>query len=130
MRGALLALALLLCACGGAYPGGGYAAPAYRRISASEARAIMESGEDFILLDARTEPEFAARRIEGAALMPYSEIAARAALELPDKGAVILVYCQAGRRSELAARALVAMGYTQVFDFGGIADWPYGTVSP
>ena len=121
-------LALLLCACGGVHPGGGYAAPVYRRIPAAEAREIMESGEDFILLDVRTESEFMARRIEGAVLMPYSEIAARAALELPDKGAVILVYCQGGRRSEIAARALVAMGYTQVFDFGGISDWPYGTV--
>ena len=90
---------------------------------------MMESVDDFILLDVRTEEEFRENRIGGAILIPDYEISARAGLELPDKDAVILIYCRSGRRSENAARELADMGYTNVYDFGGIIDWPYETAS-
>jgi rhodanese-related sulfurtransferase len=38
------------------------------------------------------------------------------------------VYCRTGRRSAIAAETLTGMGYTQVFDLGGIQSWPYDTV--
>ena len=104
-------------------------AAVYQRISASEANRMMQELTDFILLDVRTEGEFRRRRIEGAILIPDTEIQRRAVRELPDKSRVILVYCQGGVRSERAARALINMGYLNVFDFGGIASWPYETVS-
>ncbi|MCL1792653.1 MAG: rhodanese-like domain-containing protein [Oscillospiraceae bacterium] len=100
----------------------------YRKISAEEAREMMESSESYILLDVRTEEEYRENRIGGAMLLPDYEITKRAELELPDKNAVILVYCRSGRRSENAARELAEMGYTNVYDFGGIFDWPYETV--
>ena len=101
----------------------------YRKISAEEAREIMESSENYILLDVRTEEEYKEARIAGAVLIPDFEITERAESELPDKNAIILVYCRSGRRSENAARKLVGMGYTNIYDFGGILDWPYETVS-
>ncbi|MCL2293548.1 MAG: rhodanese-like domain-containing protein [Spirochaetes bacterium] len=97
----------------------------YRRISASEARKMMQELKEYIILDVRTEVEFAQRRIPGAVLIPHAEIRNRAEKELPDKNMVILVHCQLGRRSENAARKLVSMGYVNVYDFGGLADWPY-----
>ena len=69
------------------------------------------------------------QRLEGAILIPDYEIRIRAEKELPDKNAIILIYCRSGRRSELAAVELVNLGYTNVYDFGGIIDWPYETVS-
>ena len=105
------------------------AEPVYRKITASEAREIMEATKDFILLDVRTEEEFKEKRIEGAILIPDYEISARAESELPNKDALILVYCLRGRRSANVAHELVGMGYTNVYDFGGIQDWPYETVS-
>ena len=105
------------------------AEPIYRKISAEEAREIMESTESFILLDVRTEQEFSEQRITGAILIPDFEIANRAASELPDRDALILIYCRSGRRSANAAHELVGMGYTNVYDFGGILDWDYDTVS-
>jgi len=105
------------------------AEPVYRKISASEAREMMETTDNFILLDVRTEEEFEEIRLEGAVLIPDYEISERAEVELPDKNALILIYCRRGRRSEIAARELVEMGYTNVYDFGGINDWPYETVS-
>jgi len=105
----------------------------YRRITGTRAREMMESmtaaGEDFILLDVRTEEEFRAERIEGAVLISDYEIEWRADIDLPDTGALILIYCRTGRRSANVARALIEMGYTRVYDFGGIeTDWPYETI--
>lgn len=99
----------------------------YRKISAEEAKKMMDEG-DPIILDVREMSEYNEGHIEGALLLPYTEIAARAEAELPDKSALILVYCRSGRRSEIAARELVQLGYANVFDFGGITDWPYEIV--
>ena len=101
----------------------------YRRISASEAFDMMMEFPQAIILDVRTEGEFRARRIDGSILIPHNEIASRAAGELPDKNALILVYCQSGARSEQAARTLLGLAYTNVFDFGGINNWRFSTVS-
>jgi rhodanese-related sulfurtransferase len=97
----------------------------YHKISAEEAHKMMSELQDFILIDVRTEEEFLTGHIIGAILIPDYEIKARAGIELPDKNTMILVYCRSGRRSENATRELVGMGYTNVFDFGGILDWPY-----
>jgi rhodanese-related sulfurtransferase len=105
------------------------AAPEYRKITPAEAMGIMQSNGAYILLDVRTEEEYAEKHIEGAILIPEFELGRRAASELPDKDALILVYCRSGQRSESAARTLASLGYTQVYDFGGILDWPFETVS-
>ena len=102
---------------------------AYKKISASEAKAFMDSGEPYILLDVRTDEEFQERHIQGAILIPYTEIKNRAASELPNTDALILIYCRSGRRSAIAANELVPLGYSRVYDFGGITDWPYGTMT-
>ena len=100
----------------------------YHKISAAEARKMMSEQKDLILLDVRTDAEYRERHIAGAVLIPDYEIKDRAGNELPDKKAVILVYCRSGRRSENAARELVGMGYLNVYDIGGIINWPYETV--
>ena len=97
----------------------------YTKLSASEARDMMEILDDFVLLDVRTFEEFAQGHIEGAILIPENVLRENAEYEISDKDAIILVYCRSGRRSALAARTLVDLGYTNVYDFGGIDDWPY-----
>lgn len=37
----------------------------------------------------------------------------------------IIVYCASGKRSHEAAKLLAEMGYTMVYDLGGINTWPY-----
>ena len=101
----------------------------YEQISPAEAKAIMDHEDGYIILDVRTEEEFAEGHIEGAILIPDYEIATQAKSILTDKAQLILVYCRSGRRSKLAAEELVGLGYTNVKEFGGIIDWPYGTVS-
>ena len=100
----------------------------YEQISAEEAKSLMDSEKAYIIIDARTEEEFAEGHIEGAILIPEYEIAERAEKELPDKDALILVYCRSGRRSKIASEELTKLGYTNVKEFGGIIDWPYETV--
>lgn len=102
--------------------------PSYEQITAEKAKSIMDTEEDYIIIDARTEEEFNEGHIEGAILIPEYEIASRAEKELPDKDALILVYCRSGRRSKIASEELVNLGYTNVKEFGGIIDWPYETV--
>jgi rhodanese-related sulfurtransferase len=104
------------------------AALTYRQITPEEAKTLMETEQDYVIIDARTEAEFAEGHIAGAILIPEYEIAARAEGELPDKDALILVYCRSGRRSKIASETLVALGYTNVKEFGGIIDWPYEVV--
>lgn len=88
----------------------------------------MNTEKKYVIIDARTEDEFAEGHIEGAILIPEYEIKDRAEKELPDKDALILVYCRSGRRSKIASEELVRLGYTNVKEFGGIIDWPYEIV--
>lgn len=97
----------------------------YRQISAEEARTIMDSGEDCIILDVREQDEYDSGHIPGAILIPYTEIENKAEEMLPDKTVQILVYCRSGRRSKIAAQTLAELGYTNIKEFGGIIDWPY-----
>ena len=100
----------------------------YEQISQEEANALMESETDYVILDVRTEEEFAEGYIAGAILIPNYAIKEKAESMLPDKDQLILVYCRSGRRSKLAASELVTLGYTNVKEFGGIIDWSYGIV--
>ena len=94
-------------------------------ITAQQAKELMDNREGYIILDTRTQEEYEESRIPGAILIPYDEVTEKAESILTDKDQLILVYCRSGRRSKIAADALVALGYTNIKEFGGIMDWPY-----
>ena len=98
---------------------------AYVNITAEEAKQIMDSEEGYIILDVRTQEEYDQGHIPGAIVISHDEIEEKAEEVLTDKKQLILVYCRSGRRSKLAAEALVEQGYTNIKEFGGIIDWPY-----
>lgn len=97
----------------------------YEQITPDEAKKIMDTEKDYIILDVREQDEFDEGHIPGAILIPYTEIENKAEEILPDKDKLILVYCRSGRRSKIAAESLVSLGYTNIKEFGGIIDWPY-----
>ena len=99
----------------------------YMNITAEEAKQIMDSEEGYIILDVRTQEEYDQGHIPGAIVISHEEIAEKAEKVLTDKDQLILVYCRSGRRSKIAAEALVELGYTNIREFGGISDWPYET---
>ena len=99
----------------------------YVNITAEEAKQMMDSEKGYIILDVRTQEEYDQGHIPGAIVISHEEIAEKAEKMLTDKDQLILVYCRSGRRSKLAAEALVELGYTNIKEFGGIIDWPYET---
>lgn len=103
-------------------------APVYRKISAKEAKDRMNQNPNAVILDVRTKEEYDSGHIKDALLIPDVEILQKAESTLPDKTAMILVYCRSGRRSALAANDLIGLGYSNVYDFGGIIDWNYEVV--
>ena len=96
-----------------------------KQISAEEAKSIMDSGEEHIILDVGEQNGYDAGHIPEAILIPYTEIDNKANDMLPDKNATILVYCRSGRRSKIASESLAKLGYANVKEFDGINDWPY-----
>ena len=119
----LLLAVLLLTACGQDKENDQGAI--YVNITAEEAKQIMDSEEGYIILDVRTQEEYDEGHIPGAIVISHEEIAEKAEEVLTDKDQLILVYCRSGRRSKIAAEALVELGYTNIKEFGGIIDWPY-----
>ena len=95
----------------------------YTQISMEEAVAMMATEENYIILDVRTTEEFAEKHIPNAINIPNETIGSEELAELPDKNQLILVYCRSGNRSKQASEKLAALGYTNIFEFGGINDW-------
>ena len=118
-----LLTAMLLTGCGQANKNSQEAV--YMNITAEEAKQIMDREEGYIILDTRTQAEYDEGHIPGAIVIPHDEITEKAEQLLPNKDQLLLVYCRSGRRSKLAAEALVKLGYTNIKEFGGIIDWPY-----
>lgn len=114
---------MLLTACGQAKENDQGAV--YVNITAEEAKQIMDNEEGYIILDVRTQEEYDQGHIPGAIVISHEEITEKAEDVLTDKDQLILVYCRSGRRSKIAAEALVELGYTNIKEFGGISDWPY-----
>ena len=97
----------------------------YEQIGQEEAKKIIDSGEEYVLLDVREQNEFDEGHIPGAILIPHEKITDMAEDVIPEKDTQILVYCRSGRRSKIASADLVKLGYTNVKEFGGIIDWQY-----
>lgn len=95
----------------------------YRQVTAEEAVNIMQTEENYVILDVRTAQEFASGHIPGAALLPNETIGTEDIPLLPDKDQLILVYCRSGNRSKQAAEKLAQLGYTNSVEFGGINSW-------
>ena len=87
---------------------------------------MMDQLADVVILDVREQDEFDSGHIPGAVLLPVGTIAEdSAAAVIPETDTTVLVYCRSGNRSKTASDALVKLGYTQIYEFGGINTWPY-----
>jgi len=117
------AIVIILTGCGKAVE-----APetiSFQSITPEEAMQRLDSEEEIVLLDVRTPEEYAEGHIPGSQLIPLQTLEEEAPNQLTDKDAPIFVYCRSGNRSLEAAEILVEQGYTQVYDLGGIINWPY-----
>ena len=113
---------LVLTGCGGAAMDN-----TYQQITQEEAKNMMDT-QEVIILDVREQEEYDSGHIPGAVLLPVGTITKdTAAAVIDDLDTVVLVYCRSGNRSKTASQALVDLGYTNVYEFGGINTWPYDT---
>ena len=121
----LTAFVLLLTACssGGQIMDGEDMVRSYTQISQDQAKEMIEKEDGHIIVDVRRVDEFETGHIPGAVCIPNESIGTEQPEELPDLDQVILVYCRSGNRSKQAAQKLFDMGYTNVYEFGGIIDW-------
>ena len=118
----LLISLLLLTGCGGNTADG-----AYQQITQEDAKEMMDT-QEVIILDVREQAEYDSGHIPGAVLLPVGTIDETTAAEgIPEKDSKVLVYCRSGNRSKTASAALADLGYTNVYEFGGINTWPYDT---
>ena len=120
---AALLLLLTACSSGGQVMDGEDMVRSYTQISQDEAKQMMQQDDGHVIVDVRRPDEFAAGHIPGAICIPNETIGSDQPEELPDLAQVILVYCRSGNRSKQAAQKLFDMGYTNVYEFGGIIDW-------
>jgi rhodanese-related sulfurtransferase len=121
-------LSLTMVACGGtAQANTELNAPI--TISASTGKSMMDRDSSIILIDVRTKSEYDEAHIEGAILLPLDTISSQASKIMKDKFAIYIIYCRSGNRSAQAVLQLYQMGYVNLYDMGGIINWPYGTIS-
>ena len=109
----IAAAVLLLSSCGASYT----------QISQEEAMQMMQEQTDCLIVDVRRPDEFAEGHIAGAINVPNEEISDEMPELLPDKEQILLIYCRSGNRSKEASQKLADMGYTKVYEFGGINTW-------
>ena len=116
----LTALLLLLTGCGGKESDG-----SYQQITQEKAKKMMDN-QKVIILDVREQDEYDGGHIPGAVLLPVGTIDEdTAAADIPEKDASVLIYCRSGNRSKTASSTLADLGYTNIYEFGGINTWPY-----
>lgn len=116
----LFVLTMLLAGCSTGGNGG-----SYQQISQEEAKEMMDT-QEVIVLDVREQDEYDSGHIPGAVLLPVGTINQKtASAVIPEKDDTVLVYCRSGNRSKTASAALAELGYTNIYEFGGINTWPY-----
>lgn len=118
--GLLLVCLLLLTGCAGAEPD---RVPEYQQIDQARAREMMAQDDGHVVVDVRRLDEYESGHIPGAICIPNESIGCDSPEALPNYDQIILLYCRSGNRSKEAAQKLAEMGYTGIYEFGGIIDW-------
>ncbi|MCR1933453.1 rhodanese-like domain-containing protein [Clostridium tepidum] len=94
-------------------------------ITPKEAKKILSQRDDIIVLDVRNENEYREGHIKGSKLMPIELLETNIEDEVPDKNSTIFIYCNSGKKAKIAYEHLKELGYNNLYDLGGIEDWPY-----
>lgn len=97
----------------------------HKTIGPVAAKKIIDEENDISIVDVREEEELVEGFIENSLLIPLDTLENEIGNEITDKNKTVLVYCRSGRRSAIACNIMDSLGYTNVYDIGGIIDWPF-----
>lgn len=86
-----------------------------KNISINEAKQIIDTSPNAILIDVRSIQEYKEYHINGAICIPHYEIQGRIDKEVPNKDTVVILYCQSGIRSKKALEVLSKKGYKNIY---------------
>ena len=98
----------------------------YTKIKPKNALTIM--GEKCLILDVSIPDYYNEMHIKNAVLIPLEELEEKIHTVSSNKDETILIYSRGAERCEQAAQLLVDLGYTDVYSFGSIMDWPFDVV--
>ena len=96
----------------------------YHQIDGQSALDMMNNETDYIIIDVRTESEYQQGHIKNAINIPNESIDESVSEILTNKNQLLLVYCRSGNRSKQASEKLAKLGYSNIYEFGGISDFP------
>lgn len=99
----------------------------YQKITPDKAYQRLQEEKGIVLLDVRTQEEYDQKHIPGSILLSVDSLKEGIKDVVSDKDTTIFVYCRSGNRSAKAAQLLSDLGYTKVYDLGGINKWKYET---
>lgn len=123
IKGILITAAVCCITLTGCFAGSASTSAAYKQISQSEAVEMMQSTDACKIIDVRTAQEYTEGHIPDAVNIPNESIDENVAKILPEKDETLLIYCRSGNRSKQASQKLAELGYTNVYEFGGINTW-------
>ncbi|MCU0269233.1 MAG: rhodanese-like domain-containing protein [Acidimicrobiales bacterium] len=92
-------------------------------LSPADGQTLLAEQPDAVVLDVRTPEEFASGHLPEAVNIDVEGGNFEAQVGELDKDATYVVYCRTGRRSALAAQTMAGMGFTSLYDLGGIQEW-------
>ncbi len=96
----------------------------YKDITVQEAKSMIDNNKDILILDVRTEAEFAQGHLVGAINIPHFDIEDRYKELDVDNNKSIITICTMGGRSRLAAESLSKLGFTNIHNMvGGLNEW-------
>ena len=121
----ILVLSIFMTGCGVYQSNSDNTSGNIKKITAEEAKKMMDEDKEILIIDVREENEYNEGHIKNSVLVPLGTIDSSIGNLAKEKEEPILVYCRSGRRSAEAANILNELGYTNIYDFGGIIDWNY-----
>lgn len=95
------------------------------KVTPDETLELLNKESEIYLIDVRTKAEYDTGYIKGALNIPLDVIEAEVQAKYSDKDTPLILYCRSGNRSNQALKKLEALGYTRIYDAGGIINWPY-----
>lgn len=93
-------------------------------VDGAKVRQILaENPNNSAFIDVRTVEEHQENGINSSIVIPYDQIGSVIENNYPDKNTHIIVYCNSGRRSRIAADTLKSLGYHHIYDMGSYENW-------